>query len=347
MSPIPEILEDWRWGFLNLYVGRPDEPLLIHPNVYKCAAFIDRKVNGQWYPAGTAFFVTLDEQDVNFHYLVTAGHVIERTRLADRSDDQIVYLRFSYTDDKYHPRISSRISDWKFHPTDDAVDAAVLSFEDRPDLFHSGVPVKEPEQVSAERKLGKWRIHTGTDVFVTGLFTRHDKQGGDLSPLPIVRTGTVARICNEDERFPLEDGTGREIKGHLLELHSIGGLSGSPVFACPMEIDHTRLALQTVHIWLGLISGHWPGDEELNQHLGISIMTPKESIMGVINHPDFVAMRTEKIRRLSKQNAPTLDDALPAPESTQQTSRGLTIPIPKRAEVLKVFKKATRKRKRD
>ena len=224
-----------------------------------------------------------------------------------------------------------------------------MPFQDRPAVAHSGVPAEDPEEIKSAQKQRRWKIDIGTDAFVTGLFTPHHKQDDtDLSPLPIIRTGIIARLCNDKERFPLEDGTGREIKGHLLELHSIGGLSGSPVFANPMEINmnSARAALQTAHIWIGLISGHWPGDEELNQHLGISIMTPKVSIIEVIHHPDLITMREEAKQKEREKNAPVLDDIGPPSGPTQRTKKGYETPIPKRDDVMDVFKKATRKREK-
>jgi len=354
MSGIPQLLEDWRWGFPEFYIGEVDEPLLIHPNVYRCVAFIDRKKAGKYYPAGTAFQVKVVENNLEFYYWVTARHVIERTRRKDRSDDSIVYLRFSYEDGKPRPRYKTTLTDWKFHPTTDSIDAAVLPFRDDPDLSHTAVSTEEPQEIeAADRKLGKWHIGIGTDIFVVGLFTPHHKKNDrDLSPLPILRTGTIARICDHGEAFPDEDVTGREIVGHLVELHSIAGLSGAPVFACPMELGGvpspaglesvSHIALQTIHIWFGLVSGHWPGNEEFpDQHLGISLVTPRDAIIQVLNHPKLLAMRQTESQKYRVKDAPRLDES-----RHQNTQHGATISIPSRKRFLADLTKATRREKK-
>ena len=47
------------------------------------------------------------------------------------------------------------------------------------------------------------------------------------------------------------NGEEQKIKAYLVETHSVGGLSGSPVFANPMNLD-ANSKLHAMHIWIGL-----------------------------------------------------------------------------------------------
>lgn len=264
-----------------------------------------------------------------------------------KSDDQIVYLRFQYDDNKKRPPIKTNAHDWILHP-DASIDVAVLPFEDDPHFLHNAILINEPSEIEAGRKSGKWNIDIGTDVFVVGLFTRHVGQGPNI--LPILRTGTIARICNDKERFRRRDGGGA-IKGHLLELHSIGGLSGSPVLACPMDISNKglgRIALQTAHIWIGLISGHWSFDEDEDYNSGIAIMSSNEFVVEIVKtHPDLIKMRDEKKQIDAQKNGMTLDDAgEPLTQKTRAPKKEdrIDIAIPTRGQFERDLAKAIRKR---
>jgi hypothetical protein len=342
-----EILEDWRWGFRILYMGRAAERLLIDPRVYKCAVFIDRKVDGQTHAVATAFFVKYVEAEIDFYYLVAAAHVIRKT--LQHSDDQIVYLRFQYEDNKKRPKVRSNASDWKFHPTDQAADVAVLPMRYDPRFHHSPI---EMVGGAAEVEVRKRQllIDVGTDVFMVGLFTRHVGQGPNI--LPIVRTGSIARICNSKERFKTRED-GRSIKGHLLEIHSFGGLSGAPVFACPLDatlVGVRQVLLQTLHPWMGLISGHWQVDEDDDYNYGIAIMTPKELVVETImQNPTLLKMRKKETGKHEQKDAVTLDDADVRTQKTHAPKKEdrIAIPIPTRGQFERDLAKATRKRNKD
>jgi hypothetical protein len=145
-----------------------------------------------------------------------------------------------------------------------------------------------------------------------------------------------------------EDGKERLIRAYLVEAHSIGGLSGSPVFANPMTLDRKgmMLHLTAMHIWIGLVSAHWQIDQDkaeaLQRNSGIAIVSPKESVLEVLQHPKLVDMRDKEIQRRRKESAPTLDDAM----HSQSSKQGKRIPIPTRDQFMRDLKKATRKREK-
>src|SRR2546423_15596538 len=99
-------------------------------------------------------------------------------------------------------------------------------------------------------------IGIGDELFVTGLFShRH----GHRRNIPISRTGIIASMADE----PFIEDTGELYDAYLVEMRSIGGLSGSPVF---VYLDKTRFysyaasfneSQDWVFFIIGLIRGHW------------------------------------------------------------------------------------------
>src|SRR5262249_26782791 len=120
---------------------------------------------------------------------------------------------------------------------------------------------------AGDRAIKAYKIGIGEDLFVTGLFTSH--YGIDRN-LPILRSGVLSAMPEE----PLVDeATGAPYRAYLAEMRSLGGLSGSPVFAYVERKNKnqafaTDLA-QAYNIFddgipqyrdfflLGIIRGHW------------------------------------------------------------------------------------------
>jgi hypothetical protein len=105
------------------------------------------------------------------------------------------------------------------------------------------------------------------------------------------------------------------IEAYLVEARSIGGLSGSPVFAHLVGVRHmgkdSKLAAGKVYL-LGLMHGHWdlpvtstdelakdmPNIELVN--MGIAVVVPVSKILGVLNRQDLLEKRgadEEKLRK--------------------------------------------------
>ncbi|MGC2445329.1 S1 family peptidase [Candidatus Binatus sp.] len=346
--PIPEVLEDNRWGWTEYYIGIRGEPLLVNPRIRTCVAFLGRRHDGEERIVATGFFLSLKCGDLYFPYLVTAAHVIERTRSFDYSDDGIVYLYLNAKTGARFKTIRSEIKHWYFHPTNPAVDVAVLPFKMLPELDHTVLESDPPLEVVANPR--RWLIDVGTDVFITGLFLRHF---GRERNIPIVRTGTIAALPEEPVTFVKDDGSEQKIKAYLIETHSVGGLSGSPVFANPMvpAISESNIQLQARHIWIGLVSAHWDFDpdqpEQENINSGIAIVSPRESVMEVLDHLDLHEMRQKVITNRIKNKAPKFDDAgEPLAQKTRapKPEDRISVPIPTRGQFEGDLAKAVRKR---
>jgi hypothetical protein len=81
------------------------------------------------------------------------------------------------------------------------------------------------DRVVTDEIARRYGLRVGDEVFAIGLFTLHR---GKTRNVPLVRSGIVAAMPGE----PLEDpSSGIEYYAYLVEMRSIGGLSGSLVFA--------------------------------------------------------------------------------------------------------------------
>jgi len=319
--------------------------------------FLGRRHNGQAQIVATGFFLSIKDdrlstpdRQMGFIYLVTAGHVIEHTKSTDYSDDGIVYLYLNAKIGMRFKLVRTEIKDWVFHPTDSAVDIAALPWSIDPTSDHSAIPFEQPPGLEPNPKT--WRVEVGTDVIIAGLFLRH---AGRQRNIPIIRTGTIAAMPEEPVNIVASDGGERNIKAYLVETHSLGGLSGSPVFANPMTIhgrgEGNLPGLQANHIWIGVISAHWDFDldgtqqEKINS--GIAIVSPKESVAEVLQHPRLIEMREKEMKRHAKRIAPTMDDvgeSLTQKTHAPKTKDRIDIPIPTRGQFEHDLGKATRRK---
>jgi hypothetical protein len=136
---------------------------------------------------------------------------------------------------------------------------------------------------------------------------------GKTRMMPVVRLGTIAAFPQD----PVNIETGPDVVG-LLEVRSIGGVSGSPVFVhLPFWRDTEKGDLFVgqgakgasggEHRLLGLMHGFYPvrsndpdgvsgGDENMNT--GIAIVILIERILDLTNRQDQVTMRENLKRNL-------------------------------------------------
>ena len=141
--------------------------------------------------------------------------------------------------------------------------------------------------------------------------------------MPIVRIGNIAALPEDPVMLT---GVGEDVVA-LLEVRSIGGLSGSPVFLhLPFWRDAPEGKVLTgtggeamsggEHRLLGIMHGFYPvgqndpdgvsgGDENLNT--GIAVVTLVDRMLDLINSPDQVHTREEmrRIFRASQTPIPT------------------------------------------
>lgn len=96
-----------------------------------------------------------------------------------------------------------------------------------------------------------------------------------------------------------------DMEAYLVELRSLGGLSGSPVFVWSTGLRFAAPgkppAMSTVFRLLGLVHGHWdaPVDSGVagewlrpdRLNLGMAMVVPARRILEVLDHPKLVERR--------------------------------------------------------
>jgi hypothetical protein len=117
------------------------------------------------------------------------------------------------------------------------------------------------------------------------------------------------------------------LEAYLIECRSLGGLSGSPAFVSLENIlwvrgssplgGPLRPILNYEYYWIGLVHGHWRGDQaaldipgnsdEERLNTGIAVVIPSSTIMEVINQPRLAGMRKEQAKTI-RRNTPVPDD---------------------------------------
>jgi hypothetical protein len=262
--------------------------------------------NGEFRPRASGFFVSYEQFQHRFIGLVTVEHVISGLL----NSSQTIYVRINLVNSevieipimpekwRYYPDAASEATDVAICPIRDYVDA-----EDgtRIDMDIQTIALNGPNALVAipDVMIDK-RIGIGDEVFIVGLFRSHY---GTERNFPVVRIGNLAALREE----PIKTYAGY-MDAYLIEAHSIGGLSGSPVF---VNIPFVRLrdgveqqSIGTRGVFLGLVHGHFD-IENLNSdvvfdagrastvgiHTGMGVVIPVEKIIATMEHPDFVEER--------------------------------------------------------
>ena len=111
------------------------------------------------------------------------------------------------------------VSDWVFHPDGD--DIAVARIDLPEDCAESALLWTD---IAATRpRLDELNVSVGDEVLMVGRFVAHD---GRVRNAPLVRFGNIAMMPGE----PVLDGRDAKVEAFLVEMRSLSGFSGSPVF---------------------------------------------------------------------------------------------------------------------
>jgi hypothetical protein len=255
----------------------------------------------KWRYGGTAFFVSVASEtrpkDYCHLYLVTARHCI-RDRYGNSRE---LYVRLNKKDGTAQEPLPLPFEWVEPEDENDAADIAVMPFDayDDPALDYKHVPIASAATKGAIRY---HRIGLASDVYVTGLFTQ---RVGSKRNIPIVRAGVISAMMDDIE----DVSSGLTYKAYLAEVQSIGGLSGSPVFAMSnsyVTFERPQYPLRL----LGLIRGHFDtnmrsekredepvefSDEEWHKvHNGIAIVTPVQEILKLLERKELAGLRRRK-----------------------------------------------------
>lgn len=289
----------------------------------ECVCFVEARWPSGAAEVGTAFFVgvPLDAPPGSgqswFHYVVSARHCIAGRKETQEQQGGPAETAALLINQRGGGRVRcpTRVADWLLHGT---ADVAVLPIGTVNPVFE--VSVWDADKSVANDKIVRERdIGAGDDVFIAGLLIHHP---GKTRNLPIVRLGSVAAMP-EDPVERME--TGPDVVT-LVQVHSIGGLSGSPVF---VHLSLLRDIPEGANIirggskagsggtsWLhGVMHGFYPvgkddpdnvsgGDESLNT--GIAIVARIDRVLDLIHRPDQIALRDEVKKRIEDEDKSTI-----------------------------------------
>lgn len=291
----------------------------IPDDIKKCVCFLSVKDNGKYRYGGTAMILTLKEgrnDDLFWTYLVTARHCVE----AAKNTHGDLYARFNMRDG---PAQLVKLEDKWIYPADESVDVAVLPVLLGPEVEYGTV---SNLMIASDYELAALNIGIGDDLVIIGLFTQ---RYGTQRNIPILRSGIIASMPDE----PLEDqNTGKPYNAYLIEVRSIGGLSGSPVFVALDTADSFHQSRRTpnearLFLLLGIVRGHWDlktsamdflEKEDSKLNMGIAIVTPIHEVMEVVAKDENLVRQRKNIREeYRKRTAPTEDSAFS--DSTPET----------------------------
>jgi hypothetical protein len=308
------LVDDRIVGDVHYYVTNPpkDIDMRIPDQLLNCVGFISHDVPTIKY-LGTGFVVATKGESGNaFLHFITAKHVAEVVEHGpfvigmNRKNGGRAMLK--YEDAK-----------WFYHPTEpDAVDVAVTVFglSEQTDVNVHYIPVTA---FMMDESIAEYAIGVGDEVNAIGLFTRFS---GATRHSPIVRSGNIAMMPTD--RIPVKGFDPME--AYLIEGRSIGGLSGSPVFARHTvgTIGNTGkkeriIAYSLGHaLLMGLMHGHWDlpvnfksTEQAEAVNMGISIVVPAKKILEVLRHPELVEMRKNIDKQIKEEQLPTRDIDLP------------------------------------
>jgi hypothetical protein len=268
------------------------------------------------------------KSDRLLEFLVTARHV---AKLLSRFDE--FFIRINMLSGSAREIPISRI-DW-IYPTDNSVDlaAATVAFPmDGLDLaFYKLLDDNIVNDVAPND------IACGDPINLVGLFRLH---AGTQRNVPIVHTGNIALLPDKNEPVPLRDRVTNEVVNaevYLVEAQTLDGLSGSPALVHDiLDLELAKLpsgGYGKIHgrvRLLGLYVGSWDGepgtilaaDRNLRGGtrvpVGMGIVVPGKKIIELLReHPDMKALREREIRNRQRQNAASLDSALPPPTNDE------------------------------
>lgn len=263
-------------------------------------------------PIGTAFWVYKPSPNypIGFQYLVTAGHLVEGMK-AKGARECAIRLNLNEGGCEWVP---IPINKWVVDH-DKTSDLAICL----PSLPFGRYAHKSIPSVSliTNKQIQEYGVNIGDILYMTGLF---NKSFGINRNTPMLRSGMIAGLPDGTIPSRWHDSSIRNIKGTIIELKSIGGHSGSPVYinlGLPRYDTSGKLNFYVdgYRIYLfGLLQGHWdenlPGDTRNNMeplNLGMGIVISADTILKFINSPESQKLEYEIERKYLDSVAASTD----------------------------------------
>jgi Trypsin-like peptidase domain len=280
----------------------------------KCVVFIGVRdpAQGTFVPLGTGFLITKDEGQIRFQHIITARHVIEQIAVDS------IWLRVNKIGGGSEMLPTKKVNWYFVDQGKEYVDIAILpcvlgtKVFDILHLDFGSAEMPSPEGDGPDAQMGD-------RVCVVGLFTSH--YGSDKN-VPIVRFGNVAAI--PDDPILTEYGY---MSGVLVELKSLGGMSGSPVMASAGNFAAASAISaepEPDSYLLGIMHGHFViqnpedaiqvdgNDKSTGQiNTGVGLVIPARHILTALNLPRVAEGRKFVADRIGKDSSVKADSAKP------------------------------------
>lgn len=285
-----------------------------NPDLMKSVVFLGIQTErGDFTPIGTAFVLVHDyDEQIQFVFVVTAAHVVEN--LSSEAQARLV-IRINkkdggvgYIPTAGRPRLTHE------NPANDVM---LISIAIDPTVYDVIAVPGDRAEIEKMREEGDG-LFPGDTIAVTGVYTSHH---GLVRNIPVLRTGNVAAIADE----PVLTGRGYAV-AHLIELRTIAGLSGSPVYQtmAPVRIKagvmQTRIHDTSLGTILGVLVGYHliedstdvisvprsarPASADENQYsadernTGFGVVIPIERVFEMIEHPNARALFDKVVSNL-------------------------------------------------
>ena len=243
-----------------------------------CVAFVCVEDAGGKTPIGTAFLIHAagNEPDTYHTYAVTARHVVREGRRT--------WLRLRRQGFEAGSE-DIPVDAWELHPESDIaitpcdpygypvnwVCIPMEQFGDTPGATGIRPPVLSDEV---------WFIG-----LLTHVPTMHERA------IPYVRSGTLGASYQHNVPIwdELHQQTIEEPVAHLIDTHSVGGFSGSPVFlGVPDMTGGGRIS------FLGVLIGHFGGPLASGGSAGVAIVVPCEQVRQLLDLEKIVDAKERK-----------------------------------------------------
>lgn len=251
----------------------------IDDQIIECAVYMYRDGRSATEGArtgGSGFLAGVRIENRDFVYAVTNRHVVR---------DGFAVIRLN-TVVGTTAIVDASAQPWYMHDTEDvAITRIQLTDEHRIRVIPESVLITEEE-------IRHNNIGPGNHIFMVGRFINLE---GRQQNTPALRFGTIAIMPIEPFRNPL----GHDTRGYVVEMHSISGYSGSPVFIHILPFEGRPMAGMLIYGYkgesfgpklLGIDWGHIPGSGTV-ENSGMSAVVPVSALRTLLNRDDVAAAR--------------------------------------------------------
>jgi hypothetical protein len=294
-------------------------------------------LSGDFIADGTGFVLMFEAYGFAFPYVVTAKHVVDQAA-GRKTPQKDVLIRFNLKVGGVD-YLKTALSSWHTHPDHlekggkpNYIDVAAFGLCDyehwaKSDIDKYDFSYLMEADICTNEIIQKYNIGLGDEVVIPGLFHSHI---GTQRNVPIVRTGNIAAMRGEP--VPTSNGLA---DAYLVEMRSVGGISGSPVLTHmairpdemhPESENPTRIEKsKKTHFLLGIIQGHYTittQDEWIFKtdqlvgdiNAGVAVVIPSSKIVETICQPTALGKEQEVAKKMREHQiaiSGAVDDSAP------------------------------------